>query len=314
MTPSRRAGCGKSACPVRCGGDRKRSDGTPYTGTKPETADTDKGCLHATAPVPDPTGRFDVAVFEEEQESLPLPIEIAEPLPEWSLRRSDSPLPVDPRAKLVQNRACVLVASCAPLLGGIAGAGGLALDSEQARDDAYAFESDTVAGARGFYESAARVSPAAGSLAAGAFEEGGDACAVALHGAREIVAEKPPDTVGVALWRIEERDPTRVGPAPHGAVADAFGRFGIENREAGRIGPKQARRARLFLDEARDRGEQINRGGNGAPERLRSDIYAGAREARGLPLDGLMLNVLVAHGFDDESVGELSALDDLRRR
>ena len=27
----------------------------PYSGTKPETADTDKGSLHATAPAPDPT-------------------------------------------------------------------------------------------------------------------------------------------------------------------------------------------------------------------------------------------------------------------
>src|SRR6185437_421760 len=58
MTPPRRAGCGKPACPVRCGGDRKRSDGAPYTGTKPETADTDKGHLHATAPVPDPTNKL----------------------------------------------------------------------------------------------------------------------------------------------------------------------------------------------------------------------------------------------------------------
>ena len=43
MTPPRRAGCGKSACPVRGGGGRRRSDGEPYTGTKPETADTAKG-------------------------------------------------------------------------------------------------------------------------------------------------------------------------------------------------------------------------------------------------------------------------------
>ena len=34
---------------------RRRSDGAPYTGTKPETADTDKGSLHTTAPAPDPT-------------------------------------------------------------------------------------------------------------------------------------------------------------------------------------------------------------------------------------------------------------------
>ena len=32
----------------------------PYSGTKPETADTDKGSLHATAPAPDPTADDDL--------------------------------------------------------------------------------------------------------------------------------------------------------------------------------------------------------------------------------------------------------------
>jgi hypothetical protein len=65
MTPSRRAGCGKSACPVRCGGGRRRSDGRPYTGTKLETADTAKGSLYATAPAPDPTVEGHARVAEE---------------------------------------------------------------------------------------------------------------------------------------------------------------------------------------------------------------------------------------------------------
>jgi len=41
----------ESACPVRCGGS---GDGVmnPKTGTQPETADTAKGVLHTTAPVP----------------------------------------------------------------------------------------------------------------------------------------------------------------------------------------------------------------------------------------------------------------------
>jgi hypothetical protein len=73
MTPSRRAGCGKSACPVRCGGGRRRSDGEPYTGTKLETADTAKGSLHATAPAPDPTVQDEASVIEHAQERVLLP-------------------------------------------------------------------------------------------------------------------------------------------------------------------------------------------------------------------------------------------------
>lgn len=37
-----RAGCGKSARPVRWAGVWKRSHGKSYTGTKRETSDTDK--------------------------------------------------------------------------------------------------------------------------------------------------------------------------------------------------------------------------------------------------------------------------------
>ena len=234
-------------------------------------------------------------------------------MPERSLRRSDGALLIDPRAKLIEDRTSVLVSSCTPLLGGIAGACGIPLDPEHSRDDAHAFESDTVAGARGFDESTARVGPTPWPLAARALEEGRDARAVALHGAREVVAEKPPDAVGVAFWRIEERDPARVGPAPHGAVADAIARLGIENRETSRVGPEQAGRAGLLLDESRDRGQEIDCCGDASAERLWRDVDTGAHEARALSLDGLMLDVLVADGFDDESVRELSALDDLRR-
>ncbi len=65
MTLSRRAGCGKSARPVRGGGGRRRSDGEPYTGTKLETADTAKGSLDATAPAPDPTRHGQSPILEE---------------------------------------------------------------------------------------------------------------------------------------------------------------------------------------------------------------------------------------------------------
>jgi hypothetical protein len=51
----RRAECGKSACSVRTGGSWKRNHGAPYTGTKPETADTAKGTPTDTAPALDPT-------------------------------------------------------------------------------------------------------------------------------------------------------------------------------------------------------------------------------------------------------------------
>jgi hypothetical protein len=34
-----------------------------YPGTKPETADTDKASLHATAPAPDPTGIVAACTF-----------------------------------------------------------------------------------------------------------------------------------------------------------------------------------------------------------------------------------------------------------
>lgn len=49
---------------------------------------------------------------------------------------------------------------------------------------------------------------------------------------------------------------------------------------------------------------------HGAPKSLRRDVEARAREAQALPLDRLMLNELVARGFDDHRVAELAALDD----
>ncbi len=60
--------------------------------------------------------------------------------------------------------------------------------------------------------------------------------------------------------------------------------------------------------------EQIDGRRHAAPQRLRGDVDAGARPARALPLDGLVLDVLVAERLDDERVAELAALDDRRRR
>jgi len=46
--------CGKSARTVRSGGGQKRAHGDDYTGTKPETVDTDKSEPTGTALAPDP--------------------------------------------------------------------------------------------------------------------------------------------------------------------------------------------------------------------------------------------------------------------
>jgi hypothetical protein len=46
---------GKSACPVRCGGGRRRSDGTPKRARSRKRRTQPRGVLHTTAPVPDPT-------------------------------------------------------------------------------------------------------------------------------------------------------------------------------------------------------------------------------------------------------------------
>jgi hypothetical protein len=68
------------------------------------------------------------------------------------------------------------------------------------------------------------------------------------------------------------------------------------------------------VNHASDRGEQIDGDVDTASERLRRDVDSGPREAGGLPLDGKVLDILVANSFDDERVAELAALDDLRKR
>ena len=243
-----------------------------------------------------------------------MPVEVTEALAERRLGRNDRLLAIDPRPKLVEDRPTESSTSLAPLLGVVARARRFSLDREQARDDAHAFERDAVAGARGFDQTSSRMRPAARSLAAGALEEGRDARAVALHGAREVRAEEALHALGVADGRVEEGHPSRVGPSPHRAVADPLGRGGIEHGDAGGVGAEQAGTARLLGDEPSDRREQVERGRDAASERLRRDVDAGAGEARALPLDGQVLDVLVAHRLDDQRVGELAALDDLRRR
>jgi len=264
----------------------------------------------ALAPV---VGGLDVSVVEEEQQPCPLPVEVTEPFSERGLGRGDCFLAVDPFAQLVEDGSTRTLASLATLLRVVAGAAGLALDGEELGDDAHAFERDAVAAARGFDEASARVRPASRALAAGALEEVGDAGAVALHGAGEVVAEEAFDAVGVAGGRIEERHPAGIGPGPDGAVANAFGRIGIEHGDARRVGAEHAGAARLLSDEASDGREQIEGRGDSASEGLRCDLDARARESRALPLDGQVLDVLVARCLDQQPVGELATLDDLRR-
>src|SRR5580658_3313800 len=85
-------------------------------------------------------GGFDVSVFEKEQQSWPLAIQIPEPLAERCLGRNHGLLPLDPGAKLVENRPAGVVPSLAPLLGVVSGARRVTLDREQARDDAHALK------------------------------------------------------------------------------------------------------------------------------------------------------------------------------
>ncbi len=204
------------------------------------------------------------------------------------------------------------LAPLTPLLRRVARERRCALDDEQSGNDVQAFQRDRVAGAGGVHEASSSVAPTAGALAADAFEEAEYVGAVALHGTREVFAQETFDAVRVAARRIEERNPTGIRPAPHGAAADAIARGRIENRDAGGVGAEQAWGARLLFDELGHGREQVDRRSDASSECLRGDVDPRAREAGGLPLDRLVLQVLVADSFDDERVAEFAALDDLR--
>ncbi|WXB19712.1 hypothetical protein LZC94_21110 [Pendulispora albinea] len=230
----------------------------------------------------------------------------------WRLGRDVGASVVEPCAQLVENGPCVLVSSCAPLLGGVAGESGRALDREDARDKAKSVERESIARARGFDEAFPSVAPAARPLAARALEERRDAGAVALHGAREVVTEESFYTLRVAARRIKERDPSRVGPTPHRRRTNALGRRRIQDGDRRGVGAEQAGGPRLLLDHPSDGREEIDGSGDAATERLRRNVDACASEARALSLDRHVLDVFVGEGFDEQRVTELSSLDDLR--
>src|ERR1700733_3881307 len=241
-------------------------------------------------------GGLDVSIVEKEDEALPLPMQVAEGVSEWRLGRSDVALVIEPDAKLVEHGPCMLVAARAALLGGGAGERRCALDGEEAGDDVQALQRDGVARTRGLDETSSSMRPAPRAPASYALEERGDAGAVALDGAREVLAEKTPGAVRGAARRIEEGHPARVGPAPHGARADACGHTGIQDGDRGGIRAQQSRGAGLDLDERGDGREQIDGGLDTARESLRRDVHPRALEPRGLSLEGLVLGNPSAKG------------------
>ena len=78
-------------------------------------------------------GGVDVAVVEEQQEPLPLAVQVAERAAERCLGRNGRPLVVDPDPQVVEDRAGFDLATQLPLVGGVAGELRRALDGEDAR-------------------------------------------------------------------------------------------------------------------------------------------------------------------------------------
>ncbi len=279
-------------------------------GEEPISSTEDQSAQLALAPV---IGGLDVSVFEKEQEPSPLAVQVAEGLAERCLGRVDRALPVDPVAALVGDGPGARVATVTSLIGRVAIDGRLALDCEEPGDDAQTFERDRVTGSSRLDETAAAVRPESRALAAGPLEEGGDAGAVALHRAREVGTEEAFDAVGISRRRIEERHPSCVGPAPHGAVADAVGRIVVENGDARRVGAQQPG-PRVWDSMSRATGASKSSAAGTLRPRVSGAMSTPACAKRVPTLDRLMLDVLVADGVDDERVSELAALDELRRR
>lgn len=120
-------------------------------------------------------------------------------------------------------------------------------------------------------------------------------------GRSKLLAEKSADAFRVAIRRIEECEPARVGPTPHRAAADPFGGARVKNRYRCRIGAEQPWSARLLGDFLGDGHQQIKVGSNAAAECLRRDVDTRVRKPLALPLAWLVLDVLVTSGLDDRA-------------
>jgi len=88
--------------------------------------------------------RLDVAVVEEEHETMPLPVKVAEGLPQRRLRRRVLSTLIEPAAECLQHGAGVLVAPRATFFGGVTGARRCPFDGEELRDDLQSFERDLI--------------------------------------------------------------------------------------------------------------------------------------------------------------------------
>ncbi len=93
------------------------------------------------------------------------------------------------------------------------------------------FECDGLARASHLHQAAPCMTPTAWTASASAFDECQDVGSIALHGAREVVTEKPTYTVRIAFGRIEESHPAVICPTPDRADANAFGRIAIQRSE-----------------------------------------------------------------------------------
>jgi transposase len=124
-----------------------------------------------------------------------------------------------------------------------------------------------------------------------------------------LACEKLREQHEVSALRVREPHPARVGPAPHGAVADALRRVRVEHGDARGVGAEQPGAAGLPGDERGDGHDHVDVDRHGAPERLRSELDSVARPASTLALDQHVLEVLFARGLDDERVGELAILN-----
>ncbi len=153
-------------------------------------------------------------------------VEIAESATERSLGWNEPAVLVEPGPEFVDHGFAELLPSRIPHFGGIAGEGGIALDLEQRGHEVQAVACDGVAESRSFDEASACVGHATWALATGALDAVGDAGAIALHGAREIIAKEIAHTLPVSVRGKEEAHAARVGPGPDGTGADAFGALG----------------------------------------------------------------------------------------